>query len=257
MKGTTGPRGRTPGVDSARRVLKILLLFSEERPRLNVEEITREVDISLPSAYRFLSLLREMDLVEENGDGTYALSPRILLLARSAEKSLQVSKTLRPLVERLTQATGEAALVIRRVGDYATCVEISQTDNPIRLSFTPGQIMSLHRGAGPKVLLAAMGENWIRRYFDRLHPSPSQSERDALIAEMAAITAQGWSKSAAEVDEGVWAVAAPIKIADKVVAAVTVAGPHFRIDEQRADYILRQVIEGAAEASAALTAGAD
>ncbi|MFC5957138.1 IclR family transcriptional regulator [Streptomyces pratens] len=253
MKGTTEPRGRTPGVDSARRALKILLLFSEERPGLSVEEIAQEVDISIPSAYRFLSLLREMELVEDNGDGTCSLSPRILLLARSAEKSLQIGKPLRPLIERLTRATGEAALVIQRVGDYATCVEICQTDNLIRLSFTPGQIMSLYRGAGPKVLLAAMGESWALRCFERLNPFPPQQEREAFLAEIAAITAQGWSKSAAEVDEGVWAVAAPIKIADKVVAALSVAGPQFRIDEQRADHILKEVLSSAAEASRTLT----
>lgn len=254
MKGTSESRGRTPGVDSARRVLKILLLFSEERPGLGVEEIAQEVDISIPSAYRFLSLLREMDLVEDNGDGTYTLSPRVLLLARGAEKGLQIAKTLRPLVERLTRTTGEAALVIRRVGDHATCVEICQTDNLIRLSFTPGQSMSLYRGAGPKILLAAMGESWALRYFERLDPSPPQPEREAVLAEFAAITAQGWSKSAAEVDEGVWAVAAPIKIADTVVAALSVAGPQFRIDEQRADHILEEVLSSAAEASRILTA---
>lgn len=252
MKGNTESRGRTPGVDSARRVLRILLLFSEERPSLTAEEIAQEVDISLPSAYRFLSLLREMELVDDNGGGTYALSPRVLLLARSAEKGLQLSRSLRPLTQRLTQVTGEAALVIRRVGDYATCVEISQTDSPIRLSFTPGQIMCLHRGAGPKLLLASMGETWARRYFDRIHPSPLPSESDSVLAELATISARGWSKSAAEVDEGVWAVAAPIRVADTVVAALTVAGPQFRIDDERADLILKEVVAGAAEASRTL-----
>ncbi|MGW6495246.1 IclR family transcriptional regulator [Nonomuraea angiospora] len=240
-------------MDSARRVLKILLLFSEERPVLSVEEIAREVDISAPSTYRFLALLREMDLVEESGTGTYALSPRVFLLTRAAEQAFQASKALRPLVDRLSKATGEAALVIRRVGDYATCVEMSQTEHAIRLSFVPGQIMSLHRGAGPKVLLAAMGENWAARYFDRLEPSPPLAERDTVLAELPAIDSQGWAKSAAEVDEGVWAVAAPITIAGRVVAAVTVAGPEFRIDESRAEQILREVVSGAEEISRTLS----
>jgi DNA-binding IclR family transcriptional regulator len=240
-------------VDSARRVLKTLLLFSEKSPHLTVDEIARAADISVPSAYRFVSLLREMDLVEENGGGVYVLSPRIFLLARSAEQAFPLSKVLRPLVERLSKATGEAALVIRRVGDYATCVEMSQTGHAIRLSFEPGQIMSLHRGAGPKVLLASMGEPWARRYFDRLEPVPPPAEHDAVLAEIPDIAARGWAKSAAEVDEGVWAVAAPIIVADKVVAAVTVAGPQFRIGEERASNILEQVVTGASELSASLS----
>ncbi|MEO3842682.1 MULTISPECIES: IclR family transcriptional regulator [unclassified Streptomyces] len=246
-------RERTPGVDSARRVLKILLLFTEKGPELSVEEIAHSVGISVPSAYRFVSLLREMDMVEDNGGGTYVLSPRIFLLARSAEQAFPVSKVLRPLVERLSKDTGEAALVIRRVGDFATCVEMSQPEHTIRLSFEPGQIMSLHRGAGPKVLLAAMGEAWAQRYFDRLRPAPSAAERDAVLAEVQGVAAQGWSKSEAEVDEGVWAVAAPIGVGEKVVAAVTVAGPHFRIDDERAGHITERVVAAAAELSDSLS----
>lgn len=246
-------RERTPGVDSARRVLKVLLLFSEKQTELGVDEIARSIDISVPSAYRFVSLLREMDLVDESGPGSYVLSPRVILLARSAELAFSASRLLRPLVDRLSSSTGEAALVIRRVGDYATCVEMTQTGHPIRLSFEPGQIMALHRGAGPKVLLAAMGESWARQYFDRLEPSPPQDEREAILAEIPTIAERGWSKSAAEVDEGVFAVAAPITVGDKVVATVTVAGPQFRIDDARAEFIRHEVITGAAELSRSLT----
>lgn len=245
-------RERTPGVDSARRVLRILLLFSEKYPELGVEEIARSIGISVPSAYRFVSLLREMDLLEESSGGSYVLSPRMILLARSAEQSFQASKILRPLVEHLSSATGEAALVIRRVGDYATCVEMAQTERTIRLSFEPGQIMALHRGAGPKVLLAALGESWTLRYFDRLEPSPQQAERETVLSEIPDIAERGWSNSAAEVDEGVFAVAAPITVGDKVVAAVSVAGPQFRIDDTRAKLILDEVVKGATELSHSL-----
>ncbi|WP_420000003.1 IclR family transcriptional regulator [Streptomyces boninensis] len=244
---------RTPGVDSARRLLKVLLLFTEKGPELSVEEIAHSVGISVPSAYRFVSLLREMDLAEDTGRGTYVLSPRVLLLGRSAEQAFPVSQVLRPLVERLSKDTGEAALVIRRVGDFATCVEMSQPEHTIRLSFEPGQIMSLHRGAGPKLLLASMGETWAQRYFDRLRPAPPQSEQDAVLAEVPAIAGQGWSKSEAEVDEGVWAVAAPITVGGRVLATVTVAGPQFRIDGERSEYITERVIAGAAELSESLS----
>ncbi|WP_199860041.1 IclR family transcriptional regulator [Thermobifida halotolerans] len=240
-------------MDSARRVLEILLLFSEERPTLSVEQIADDTGIPVSSARRFVALLRELDLVEENGGGAYALSPRILLLSRSVEQALRIPKVLRPLVEQLSEVTGETALVIRRVGDYATCVEISQTEHAIRLSFAPGQAMSLHRGAGPKVLLAAMGEDWASRYFDRLEPIPPLSERNMVLAEIPDIVSRGWAISASEVDEGVWAVAAPITVADKVIASVAVAGPHFRIDEKRADFIREQVVAGAAEISRSLS----
>lgn len=244
---------RTPGVDSARRALRIFLLFSEKGPELGVDEIARSVNISVPSAYRFVSLLREMGLIEDTGGGSYVLSPRVLLLARSAEQAFQSSKAMRPLVESLSATTGEAALVIRRVGDYATCVDMAQTERTVRLSFEPGQIMDLHRGAAPKVLLAALGKAWAERYFDRLAPKPSAAERASVLEEIPEIAERGWSESQAEVDEGVFAVAAPIIVGDEVVAAVTVAGPHYRVDESRAEFIRNQVVKGAAELSRTLS----
>lgn len=244
--------GRTPGVDSARRALQVLLLFSEERTQLTANEIAQETDISLPSAYRFISLLREMDLVDENGDNSYVLSPRIFSLARSAEQSAKVLKLVHPLVERLSARTGEAALFIRRAGDFATCTELSQTDHPFRLSFTPGHIMSLHRGAGAKILLAQMGRNWAQRYLERIDPPITGPAQKALLKELDTISAQGWAKSTAEVDEGVWAVAAPITMGERVIGAVSVAGPQFRIDDARGASILDEVVSGAVAVSVSL-----
>lgn len=246
-------RGRTPGVDSARRVLNVLLLFTEERPRLMVDEIAEDVEISVPSAYRYVSLLREMDLVEENGPGTYALTPRIFAPASSAERTLKSATVLRPLVEKLSAVTREAALVIRRVGDHATCAQLMQTEHAIRLSFTPGQIMSLHLGAGPKVLLAGMGQEWAARYLDRVGVVRGTADRDALLGELATIASQGWATSSSEVDEGVWAVAAPVTVSSRTVAAVSVAGPQYRIDEARGLRILDEVVESAAATSNSLT----
>lgn len=248
-------RGRTPGVDSARRVLRVLLLFSGDHPELTAEEIARAVEISVPSAYRFISLLREMNLVDETGSGTYTLSPRVFSLSQAAEHAVEGWPILHHLVDGLAATTGETALVIRRVGDFATCVVMSQPERAIRLSFLPGQMMGLHRGAGAKLLLADMGAQWARRYFDRLDPPVSNAERKAVLAELPLIAEQGWAKSAAEVDEGVWAVAAPVHAGSRLVAAVSVAGPQFRIDARRAETIQRHLLESAAATTRELTGG--
>lgn len=241
----------TPGVDSARRALRVLFLFGDEKPWLTVEEIAEHVGVSVPSAYRFLSLLRELDLVEENGVGTYALTPRVFALASSAEAAFDIGPALRPVLHDIARATGESALVMRRVGDHATCAEMAETDHTVRLSFAPGQILSLHRGAGPKLLLASMGQSWADRYLRRI--GLTDLERARLLAELTEIDSRGWSVSSAEVDEGVWAGAAPIVVGNRTVAALSVAGPRYRIDPEREEVILDQVIARARAASASLT----
>jgi DNA-binding IclR family transcriptional regulator len=53
------------GADSARRVLDVLFAFSEERPIASVKELAEEVGVPLPSAHRYIALLRETGLVAE------------------------------------------------------------------------------------------------------------------------------------------------------------------------------------------------
>lgn len=243
---------RTPGVDSARRVLNVLLLFGDGNPWLTVEQIAEQVEVSVPSAYRFLSLLRELELVEENGANTYSLTPRVFGLATSAERAFEVGALLRPMLDALSAATGEAALVIRRVGRHAVCAEITQTEHAVQLSFVPGQVMPLERGAGPKMLLASMGIAEADEHLRR-QPGMTDAERTELLAELEDISAQGWAVSSGEVDQGVWAAAAPVTIGRRTVAVLSVAGPRYRIDEERQQEILTQVITAAKSASEDLT----
>ena len=78
------PARRTTGTESSRKVLHTLLAFSEQRPTATAEDLAREVGVPLSSAYRYISLLREVGLIEEGRERTYHLSARIIPLARVA-----------------------------------------------------------------------------------------------------------------------------------------------------------------------------
>jgi DNA-binding IclR family transcriptional regulator len=240
-------------VDSARKVLQLLLQFSEERPEATVEQLAQAVSASVSSTYRYVALLREVGLVEERHRGTYSLSPRVLALARGAEAASSIVGIARPVLDRLTDACGEAAFLVQQMGDSAVCVDLSQSDHPVRLSFAPGKILSLHRGAAPKVLLASLDSKKIRAYFKRLELAASDPQWQLLEAELEEIRAKGWGESSAEVDEGVWAVAAPICVAGSVVAAVSVAAPGYRVDTEQRDRIRALVRDAAREVSDAIT----
>ena len=102
---------RTKGVDSARRALQILLQFSENTPELTVDNLLEDHDISVPSAYRYISLLREMDLIEEREKGRFVLSPQVMKLARAAEASFDYRAQAQPVLNKLADVTGETACI--------------------------------------------------------------------------------------------------------------------------------------------------
>lgn len=223
---------RTKGVDSARRALQILLQFSESTPELTVENLLEDHDISVPSAYRYISLLREMDLIEEREKGRFVLSPQVLRLARAAEASFDYGTQAQPILDRLAAATGETALYLRRVNDSAMCLAIAESDHPISISFQLGNMMPLHGGAAAKVLLSELSPAKLAQYFQRLGSRISPTARATLEADLESIRATGYAESAGEVDHGVWASAAAIHVKGTVVGALTVAAPAYRLSEQ-------------------------
>ncbi|WP_210505469.1 IclR family transcriptional regulator [Naasia sp. SYSU D00057] len=243
---------RTKGVDSARRVLQILLQFSESRPELTIDNVLESFDISVPSAYRYLSLLREMNLIEERSKGTFVLSPRILQLAHSAEASLDYRTLAQPILDRMREETGETALYLRRVNDAAVCLAIAESDHQISISFQPGHLMPLHQGAAPKVLLSEYSDAKREQYIDLLRPPMSKAARAKLEADLGAIRDSGYAESAAEVDAGVWAAAAAVRSYGALVGAVTVVAPAYRLSESHRRQIGDVVRAGAAEFEAVI-----
>lgn len=246
---------RTKGVDSARRALQILLQFSESKPELRVDDLLEMHDISLPSMYRYLSLLREMYLVEERGKGTFVLSPRILQLARAAERTLDYRAEAQPLLERLTDQTGETSLYLRRINDSAVCLAIAETDRAISISFQPGHIMALHAGAGAKLLLSEYKEVKRDQYLDRCTPPLTKTARARLVRELASIREAGFAVSHGEVDAGVWACAAAVRFRGSLVGTISVVAPTYRTDSEKEELVSRMVRETAAELQNALVRG--
>lgn len=245
---------RTKGVDSARRVLQILLQFSQNKPELTVDEILEANGISLPSAYRYLSLLREMYLIEERGKG-YVLSPEILQLAQAAERTLDYRLEAQPILDRLASQTGETSLYLRELSDAVVCLAMTESDHAITISFQPGHVMPLHAGAGAKLLFAGVSKARRAQYLDRLEPQLAPALRVQLEDELSQLRENGFAVSEGEVDEGTWACAAPVRVRGQLVGALSVVAPAYRLDETKHDDIGAAVRANAKELEQVLAKG--
>ncbi|GAA4168501.1 IclR family transcriptional regulator [Gryllotalpicola koreensis] len=238
---------RTKGVDSARRALQILLQFTQEKPELTVDDLLEMHDISLPSAYRYLSLLREMYLIEERSKGVFVLSPEILQLAEAAERTLDYRAEAQTVLDALRGRTGETALYLRRLNDAAICLAISDSDHAVSISFQPGHVMPLHAGAAAKLLLAEYSKSKRAHYLDAVEPPLSKAARKELEADLDRIKRERFSVSEAEVDEGVWACAAPVRVHGRLIGAITVVAPGYRVGPSQQEKIGDEVKRAAAE----------
>lgn len=245
---------KVSGAQSPRRILQTLFFFDGQHPEATVEELSEAVQVPLPTAYRYVALLREMGILEEGSAGSYHLTPRVLSLTEALENSFGVTRAARPVLRRLCHLSGETALLVRLVGHAAVCVDRVEALQPIRLTYEPGQAVSLQQGASARLLIGGLRPEERAEHLDWLEKQDPafSSGRAAFEEEIAQSSADEWAISRGEIDAGVVAVAAAVKVAGRTVAAISIAGPAFRADE--ADLIKRRdaVLEGAAEISETL-----
>src|SRR5438477_2962750 len=185
--------------------------------------------------HRYVALLREFGFLMEAPGGKYALGPRALSMARAAQAALSYTELAHPLMETLSHDTGETVFLLRRVGDHAICIGRCDPVNPVRIFLELGSSVPLHVGASPKLLLAHLPprerDAYLARYIER---DPAlRRNRARLRAELEHIRAHGSGITIDEITPGVWACAAPIVEHGKVVAALSVAGPAFRIGKAK------------------------
>jgi DNA-binding IclR family transcriptional regulator len=249
---------RTPGAESGRRLLTCLTAFTADRPSPTVAELAAVVGVPASTAYRYVSLLREVGLVEAAGEGTYRLTDRVQALAAAAEAGQDdLASVATPVLKDLRDAIDETVLVVRRGGEFAYCVAREESTHPVRLQFAVGQAMPLHSGSAARVLLAAMQPRARGQYVQSLRDEGPAARRGLLDASaLDEVHAAGWTESYEEVDEGIWGVAAAITRGSggAVVGALGTAGPLFRLDEARRSVVIEAVRDAAARISEALGA---
>src|SRR6187402_2186750 len=101
---------------SSRKVLRALLAFSPERPRHTAESLADCIGLPLSSTYRYLNILKEAALIEEERRGCFVLAPRVLGLAQALRAGTGLVSIARPRLRSLSQETGETVMLLRRSG---------------------------------------------------------------------------------------------------------------------------------------------
>lgn len=232
----------TPGVSSPRRALQMLLSFDEACPRATAAELAARLGLPMSSVYRYVSLFRELDLLEEDEESSaLQLTPRILPVARAALEVQDYVRVARPHLEALSKQAGETVMMMRQSGAAAVCVSSVVSAHALRLDFGIGHTFAFGSGATTKVMLATMGDAERSRHLDlRARDNPEfAGHRREVEAELRETAARGWATSEEEIEPGVWACAAAVTLDGRGPVAVTVAGPKFRIPTRQR----RQIVE--------------
>lgn len=234
------PVAAVQSVDRALLVLEILGKLGTA----GVTEIATELGVHKSTVSRLITVLESRGFVEQLSDrGKYRLGFTIVRLAGSTSAHMDLAKQSQPICDQLAADTGETTNIAILDGDRIINIVESIGPAEVTLRSWVGQSCPAHATSSGKVLLAGLSPERVRELLDEQLPSYTSdtiTTAATLVAELDDARRNGWAAVREELETGLNAVAAPVRDSGgKVIAALSVSGPSYRLDPARFGSVAR------------------
>lgn len=177
----------------------------------------------------------------------YSLGYAVLELGIIKYEGLNVEQLIQPILETLSNQTGESVFLSVIDKDKAITLDAVETKNTVRFSVSIGSIAPLYVGASYRSILAFMPEEFIKAILEpdklRKYTDKTIIDLDRLNIELQNIREQGWAVSKGEYTDDVTAFAVPIYKGEKVIGSLTVSGPIYRMPDDKVETYLSHLLE--------------
>lgn len=225
------------GIQSVRRATTILDMLAGNSGDMTLVEISRRLQLHRSTAHHLLSTLKACRYVEQNPETRrYTLGRRIYELAAADRRRSDLVEIAKPFLEEVHQACNETVLLgIRRGADCIVATRLEST-HPLRISWHPGQRLSLYCSALGKALLCRSSEEEVRDILEgvelaKLTPN-TITTIETLLTELRLTRERGYSTDLEEREVGVACVGAPIVDEEGSVAgSVSISAPLLRFTQ--------------------------
>ena len=230
-------------VQSLQRGLEVIRAFDADARELTLSDVARRTGMSRAAARRFLLTLVDLGYVRTDAR-YFSLSPRVLELGYAYLSSLSLPEVAEPHLEALVAEVRESSSLSVLDGPDIVYVARVPVSRIMTVAINVGTRFPAHATSMGRVLLAGLAEPELDAYLaqaelQRLSPRTVTST-SALRTELRRVRDQGWSIVDQELEEGLRAVAAPVRDASaKVVAAINLSAHASRssIESMRRDLL--------------------
>ena len=219
-------------VQSLDRGLAVIRAFGPDRERLSLSEVARATGLTRAAARRFLLTLVKLGYVRNDGR-EFSLRPRVLELGYAYLSGLALPEVAAPHMEELVARLHESSSISVLDGHHIVYVVRVPTKRIMTVAISVGTRFPAYATSMGRVLLAQLSDDELERYlaeatFERLtsRTVTSPARLRTIVRETAR---QGYAIVDQELEEGLRAVAAPIRGADVGSAAINVSAHASRV----------------------------
>ena len=218
-------------VDKAMEVLEIL---TEHPSGLTLTQLTGHTDLNRNRANRILTTLCGRGLVEQDMEnGIYRLGVYSVALAQKLLRNANLVNYAHPIMEELARKHDEAVYMTVIKDDEVLFVDMVDCNQRIKAASLIGKRFPFSTNAAGKVLKAPVSRDLLVKQLPK-RGRRGAADMDRLETELDEIRTRGVAVDMDALGDGISSVAVAVKdYAGKVVGALTLLGPSFRMLQTR------------------------
>lgn len=208
-----------------------------------VTQLTERTGLAKSTVHAHLTTLCSKGYVVQEGD-EYRLGLRFLSFGEHVKHAEPLYAASDAPIAELSEEVGERVLCMTHQNGLGTIINVSEGSRSFTSDVDVGTHTYLHNSAGGKAMLAHFStervDEIIAEWGLPAFTDETITDRDALVDELEAIREEGIAYNRGEYLPGISTIAAPILDTDETVyGAVTVAGPHHRLENEWEEHDLR------------------
>ena len=233
-------------LDKSLFILETLLQHSSS---ISIMEISKKLKIYPSTIHRVLNTLKYRGYVEQNpADQKYRLGLKLVELGMARYHQIDLVKEAHPFLKELVDQCNETVHLGTLDQEGVLYIAKEDCTRTIRMVSQVGRRAPQHSTALGKILLAHLPEK--EREEIIAHKNLSRftehtiTEKKELEKELEQVKKQGFALDREENEKEICCIAAPIRdYCGKVIAALSISSPVYRIDINKQNHLKEVLIE--------------
>ena len=240
------------------RALAALGILANSSSDCSLAELCSALGLHKSTVHRIMMVLEQQRIVVKNADtGRYRLGLRLFELGSRAIDGLDLRGRARPYLNRLQETFGETVFFCILDEGQVFYMEKVESQRSVRTACTVGSRAPAYCTAVGKAMLAELPDaevsGIVRRWGLKPITANTITSMAALKAELRAVRERGYAIDDEEKEEGLRCVGAAVHAhSGKLVAAMSISGPAFRMTKERIPEVGRALLQAARDLSADL-----
>lgn len=215
------------------KALRLLTLLGDAPRGMTLSELARQAGYPVSTTHRLLSSIAKEEFAVLDEERRWNLGLRVFELGQRVLHARGFAGVTTPVLQRITQHTGETTLMAVLEGDQQLYVHYVEGTQQVQITGEPGRRGPLHCTSMGKCLIAFASDAQREELLSRLELPESGprtiTDRDRFRAEIEQVRRHGYATADEEHEAGIRAIGVPVIDPSGIaVASISTAVPAFR-----------------------------